>query len=209
MDGLSPRHAADGQAAGTYRHCCRYGQYRLTAGHGHLSLAGRVYPDSISDTHSHHKVIVCVTETSTIDAADAARAGRHTSPLRRQPLTSQQHQLKQFLRSDYVQGIFERIAAEPTERFSAARPDYTVTVSYLPQASSAGGCGLAQEAPKHHSRQGPSSRRRSSTQLRPCDFSVSAVTKAARYQIVRLQEQFPRCRLSGQHSAKLPPLAVS
>lgn len=64
----------------------------------------------------------------------------------------QQHQLKQFLRSDYVRGIFERIAAEPSERFSAAHPDYTVTVSYLPQASSAGGGGLVQEAPKHHSR---------------------------------------------------------
>ncbi|PHX44787.1 hypothetical protein AO263_06380 [Pseudomonas sp. NZIPFR-PS5] len=63
----------------------------------------------------------------------------------------QQHQLKQFLRSDYVRGMFERIAAEPTERFSAAHPDYTVTVFYLPQASSAGGGGLVQEAPKHRS----------------------------------------------------------
>jgi len=64
----------------------------------------------------------------------------------------QQHQLKQFLRSDYVRGIFERIAAEPNERFSAAHPEYTVIVSYLPQATSAGGGGVVQEAPKHHSR---------------------------------------------------------
>lgn len=58
------------------------------------------------------------------------------------------HELKRFLKEDYVKTIMDRIQAEPLLPFTVAHPVFSFEVSYVPTAIYAGGGGLVQEAPK-------------------------------------------------------------
>lgn len=58
------------------------------------------------------------------------------------------HEIKKFLKEDYVNKLFDRIKTEPSQSFTLAHSVFSFEVSYVPSATSASGSALVQEAPK-------------------------------------------------------------
>jgi len=60
----------------------------------------------------------------------------------------EQHEIKKFLKGEYVKDLFKRIQHAPEEPFTVVHLDYSFQASYVPLATSGSGGGLVQEAPK-------------------------------------------------------------